>query len=187
MRKLFFCLICFFSASIVAAPTVLFETSMGNFTVELDSENAPQTTENFLQYVNDGSYNGTIFHRVIPNFMAQGGGFDSDMNRVKTHPPIRNEADNGLKNKTATIAMARTQDPHSATRQFFINYSDNHFLDYSASNAGYAVFGKVTQGFDVVVGMSKQETVAMAEHRDVPFPLIVINNTSVINNVSIQK
>ncbi len=178
MRKLFFSLICFFSASVMAAPTVLFETSVGNFTIELDSVNAPETTENFLKYVNDESYNGTIFHRIIPNFMAQGGGFDSEMNRVKTYPPIRNEAGNGLKNKTATIAMARTQDPHSATRQFFINYKDNHFLDYSPGNAGYAVFGKVTEGFEIVVEMSKHQTVAMGGHRDVPFPPIVITKVS---------
>ncbi len=178
MRKLFFSLICFLCTSVMAAPTVLFETSVGNFTVELDSENAPKTTENFLRYVNDGSYNGTIFHRVIPDFMAQGGGFDPEMNQVKTYLPIKNEASNGLKNKTATIAMARTQNPHSATRQFFINYKDNHFLDYSSSNAGYAVFGKVTQGFEVVVEMSKHQTVSIGRHRNVPSPPVIITKVS---------
>ncbi len=178
MRQLFFSLICFVSVSVMAAPTVLFETSLGNFTVELDSEHAPETTENFLKYVNDGSYSGTIFHRVIPGFMAQGGGFDPEMNRVKTYAPIRNEANNGLKNKTATIAMARTQDPHSATRQFFINYADNHFLDYSSTNAGYAVFGKVTQGFEVMIELSKHQRVAMSGHLDVPFPPVIITKVS---------
>lgn len=179
MRKLFISLICLFSTSVLAAPSVIFETTLGNFTVELDEKNAPITTANFLKYVEDGSYAGTIFHRVIPGFMAQGGGFDTDMKKVKTYPPIKNESYNGLKNLTATIAMARTQDPDSASRQFFINYKDNHFLDLSPRDKGYAVFGKVVDGFDVVVNMAKQPTASINKNvHDVPVTAIVINKVS---------
>jgi len=180
MKKLLISLACLFSASVMAAPSVIFETSMGNFTVELDSEKAPVTTKNFLSYVEDGSYEGTIFHRVIPGFMAQGGGFDTDMKKVAANKPIKNEASNGLKNRVATIAMARTSDPDSATRQFFINYNDNDFLDYKESaNPGYAVFGKVTEGFENVQQMAKQPTKSLGRYHDVPATAIVINKVTV--------
>lgn len=179
MRKLLISLICLFGASAYAAPNVDVETTLGNFTIELDSENAPITTANFLKYVKDGSYEGTIFHRVIRNFMAQGGGFNTKMVEVETYPAIKNEASNGLKNKTATIAMARTSDPHSATRQFFINYKDNDFLDKTEQNAGYAVFGKVTKGFEVVQEMAMQERASLGSFHDVPVTAIVINKMTV--------
>jgi len=136
-----------------AGPQVVLETSQGDITLELDAERAPKTVENFLAYVRDGHYNGTIFHRVIPDFMIQGGGFTSDFQQKPTRAPIQNEADNGLKNARGTVAMARTGNPHSATAQFFINTVDNGFLDHQAPNPrgwGYAVFGKVTAGMDVV-------------------------------------
>jgi len=180
MKKLLISLACLFSASVMAAPSVIFETSMGNFTVELDSEKAPVTTKNFLSYVEDGSYEGTIFHRVIPGFMAQGGGFDTAMNKVAANKPIKNEASNGLKNRVATIAMARTSNPDSATRQFFINYNDNDFLDYKdAANPGYAVFGKVTKGFENVQKMAKQPTKSLGRYHDVHATAIVINKVTV--------
>ena len=126
------------------SPKVKLTTSLGTVVIQLNAEKAPVTTANFLTYVNEGFYNGTIFHRVIKDFMAQGGGFDTSFNQKTTHAPIKNEADNGLKNKRGSIAMARTQDPHSATAQFFINHKDNAFLNYSAPNVqgwGYCVFG----------------------------------------------
>ena len=180
MKKLLISLLCFISASVMAAPSVVFETSMGKFTVELDSEKAPITAANFLKYVEDGSYAGAIFHRIIPNFMAQGGGFDTDMKMKPSYAAIKNEAENGLKNKVATIAMARTNNPDSATRQFFINYSDNHFLDYQKDkNAGYAVFGKVTAGFEIIQNMAKQPTKTLGRYHDVPATAIVINKVTV--------
>ncbi|GLO61668.1 peptidyl-prolyl cis-trans isomerase [Vibrio sp. MACH09] len=180
MKKTIIALACLFSASLMAAPNVIFETTQGNFTVELDSENAPVTTENFLKYVEDGSYEGTIFHRVIPTFMAQGGGFDTDMKSKPSYPAIKNEGSNGLKNKVATIAMARTSNPDSATRQFFINYADNDFLDYQqGGNPGYAVFGKVTKGFENVQSMAKQPTKSFGRYHDVPATAIVINKVTV--------
>ncbi|MCK6262551.1 peptidylprolyl isomerase [Vibrio sp. ZSDE26] len=167
-----------FSFSVFANPKVLVETNLGPFTIELNQEQAPASVENFLKYVEDGSYVGSIFHRVIPGFMAQGGGFDQKMGRLATNPPIRNEASNGLENKTATIAMARTNAPDSATRQFFINYKDNQFLNMSAGNAGYAVFGEVTQGFDVVQSMATKPTKTMGRMQDVPVePIVIINVT----------
>ena len=132
---------------------VTLHTSMGDISLELDAEKAPKTVANFLQYARDGFYDGTIFHRVINNFMIQGGGMTADMAQKQTRAPVDNEANNGLKNKTGTVAMARTNDPHSATAQFFINVSDNGFLDHTAPTAqgwGYAVFGRVTAGMDVV-------------------------------------
>ena len=179
MRRLLLSLICLFSASVMAAPTVVFETTMGSFTVELDSEKAPISTENFLKYVEDGSYEGTIFHRIIRGFMAQGGGFDIDMNKKPSYAPIKNESDNGLKNMTATIAMARTSAPDSATRQFYINYADNDFLNRSEKSAGYAVFGKVTKGFEIIQEMAKQPTASLGRYHDVPVTAIVINKVSV--------
>ncbi len=180
MKKIILPLLLLFSASSWAAPSVLFETSLGDFTVELDQQKAPITVKNFVNYVEKGSYNGTIFHRVIAGFMAQGGGFDKELNKVATDAPIRNEATNGLQNKVATIAMARTSNPHSATNQFFINLQDNDFLDYSRSNPGYAVFGKVTTGFEVVEMMARKPTGSQKGMQDVPLTPIVINKATII-------
>lgn len=179
MRKFLLSLVCLFSASVMAAPTVVFETTLGDFEVELYSEKSPVTVKNFLQYVEDGSYEGSIFHRVIPHFMAQGGGFDTDFKRLPTYAPIKNEASNRLTNDQATIAMARTSDPHSATRQFFINFEDNKALDYMHGNEGYAVFGKVVKGFDVVKSMARQKTASIDDYHDVPVTAIVINKVTV--------
>jgi len=154
-------------------PKVILDTTKGQITIELYPEKAPETVKNFLAYVDAGFYNGTIFHRVIPNFMIQGGGFAVDMQQKPTRPPIKIESDNGLKNLRGTIAMARTQDPNSATAQFFINSVDNTFLNFTAKTAkgwGYAVFGKVVQGIEVVDEISKVKTGA----RDVPVETITI-------------
>lgn len=158
-----------------AQPTVQINTSLGAIVVELDSEKAPKTVANFLEYVKSNHYAGTIFHRVIPRFMIQGGGMTRDMQEKTTHAPIRNEADNGLANDIGTIAMARTNDPHSATAQFFINVANNGFLNHSAKDErgwGYAVFGKVTQGMDVVNKIAKSPTWP----GDVPTQPIVIES-----------
>mgnify|MGYP003616176048 FL=1 len=154
------------------------EATQGVITLELDAEKAPKTTENFLAYVNDGFYNGTIFHRVIKNFMVQGGGFTPDMQQKDTQAPIENEAKNGLKNDAYTIAMARTGDPHSATAQFFINTVNNDFLNHTSPTAqgwGYAVFGKVVKGQEVVDAMKKVRTTRKGSHDDVPFDAVVID------------
>lgn len=164
-------------------PKVKLQTNLGAITIQLDAEKAPVTTENFLSYVKEGFYNGTIFHRVIPSFMAQGGGFTKDFQQKATHNPIKNEADNGLKNKRGSIAMARTSDPNSATAQFFINYKDNAFLDYSSPTAngwGYAVFGEVTSGMDVVDAMAQVKTGNRGMHQDVPQQDIVIESAEII-------
>ncbi len=152
--------------------------TQGVITLELDAEKAPKTVENFLNYVNQGFYNGTIFHRVIKNFMIQGGGFTTDMQQKETQEPIENEAKNGLKNDAYTIAMARTGDPHSATAQFFINTVSNDFLNHTAPSAqgwGYAVFGKVVKGQDVVDSIKKVRTTRKGYHDDVPYDLVVID------------
>lgn len=157
--------------------TVTLETSKGNITLELDTEKAPVTVENFLNYVNDEFFDGTIFHRVIPGFMIQGGGFMPGMVQKATQDQIKNEADNGLSNERGTIAMARTNDPHSATAQFFINLKDNGFLDHTAPNGqgwGYCVFGKVTEGMDVVDDIATVSTGNSAGHGDVPVDDITI-------------
>ena len=162
--------------------TVKMETSMGDITLELDGDKAPETVANFVEYANAGFYDGTIFHRVIAGFMIQGGGFDGDMKQKDTSAPIKNEADNGLKNDTGTIAMARTPDPNSATAQFFINVKDNGFLNHTAPTAqgwGYAVFGKVTDGMDVVHAIEKVDTTMRAGMQDVPSETVVINKVSV--------
>jgi cyclophilin family peptidyl-prolyl cis-trans isomerase len=163
---------------------VKLETSLGTITVQLDSAKAPASAENFIAYVKSGHYDGTIFHRVIPGFMAQGGGFTPDFKQKATNAPIKNEADNGLKNKRGTIAMARTSDPHSATAQFFINYVDNGFLDYKSSTPsgwGYAVFGEVTDGMDVVDQMAKVPTGPGGPMpTDVPKTPIVIQKATVV-------
>jgi cyclophilin family peptidyl-prolyl cis-trans isomerase len=158
-------------------------TTLGEIIIQLNSEKAPVSSANFLTYVNEGFYNGTIFHRVIPGFMAQGGGFDTSFNQKAVHSPIKNEADNGLTNLRGTIAMARTNDPNSATAQFFINYKDNSFLNFTSqtpSGWGYAVFGEVIEGMDVVDAMSKQATGNRGGHQDVPETDIVIEKAEVI-------
>ena len=163
-------------------PVVLMKTSMGTIKIELDQEKAPVSTANFLAYVNDKFYDGTIFHRVIPAFMIQGGGFDKDMNQKKTKAPIKNEAGNGLKNLNGTIAMARTSDPNSATAQFFINTKDNAFLDHrddSVQGYGYAVFGKVVDGMDVVKKIEAVQTTTKMPHQNVPVTPVVIESVTV--------
>ncbi len=147
---------------------VIIETSMGEIHVELDAEKAPITVENFLAYVDDGYYDGTIFHRVIPNFMIQGGGMLEDMSQKQTRDPIKNEADNGLGNDRGTLAMARTQVVDSATSQFFINLRDNAFLNHGGRDFGYAVFGRVTEGMDVVDKIAGVATGNHGHHGDVP-------------------
>lgn len=162
--------------------TVTMDTTEGLITLELDNNKAPATVANFIEYAKAGHYDGTIFHRVIPGFMIQGGGFDSDMKQKKSGDPIKNEADNGLKNTTGTIAMARTNDPHSATAQFFINVKDNAFLDHTEPTPqrwGYCVFGKVTDGMDVVQRIEKVKTGNSQGHQDVPVSAIVINKVTV--------
>jgi cyclophilin family peptidyl-prolyl cis-trans isomerase len=170
------------SADLLAEPVkVLMKTSMGDITLSLDPQKAPKSVENFLQYAKDGFYDGTIFHRVIKDFMIQGGGFSADMNKKQTRDPIENEAKNGLKNKKGTIAMARTSAPHSATAQFFINHKDNSFLDYPSRDGwGYAVFGKVTEGMDVVNAIAEQPTGVTNGMRDVPRTAITIEKVSII-------
>ena len=166
-------------------PQVQFETSKGNIVLELDAENAPNTVANFLSYVESGFYNGTIFHRVIPGFMVQGGGFDVDMQQKQTNDPIQNEANNGLKNAKGSISMARTSDPHSATAQFFINVVDNTNLDFTSETPhgwGYAVFGNVTQGMDVVMSIVEVATGNKGMHQNVPLEPIVIEKASVVTN-----
>jgi len=166
------------------AAHVLMATTVGPITLELDADNAPKTVENFLSYVASGFYDGTIFHRVINNFMIQGGGFTADMAQKATQAPIENEANNGLKNNRGSIAMARTQDPHSATAQFFINVQDNDFLNHTGENMqgwGYAVFGKVTEGEDVLDKIRCVKTGNHAGHQDVPVEPIIIESVIVIN------
>ena len=154
---------------------ITLKTNHGDITIELDHEKAPKTCENFEQYVRDGHYDGTIFHRVINNFMIQGGGFMPDMTQKATRDPIENEANNGLSNATGSIAMARTMAPHSASAQFFINVKDNDFLDYPGQDGwGYCVFGKVTEGMDVVEKIKMTDTTNKAGHSDVPVEPILI-------------
>ncbi|MDR2216313.1 MAG: peptidyl-prolyl cis-trans isomerase [Nevskiaceae bacterium] len=155
---------------------IRFETSLGGFTVELDTQNAPITTENFLAYVDDGFFDGLIFHRVIPGFMIQGGGLDGSMAQKQGRAPIRNEATNGLQNKRGTLAMARTNDIHSASSQFFINLADNDFLDHAPGNYGYAVFGQVVDGMDTIDRIAQQRTGRRRGHDDVPVEDVVIQS-----------
>jgi peptidyl-prolyl cis-trans isomerase B (cyclophilin B) len=161
---------------------VTMDTNKGVITLELDSEKAPVTVKNFVEYARAGHYDGTIFHRVIPGFMIQGGGFDTDMKQKDTNSPIKIEADNGLKNTKGTVAMARTSDPNSATSQFFINVADNAFLDYSAPTPqgwGYAVFGKVTDGMDVVESIEKVKTGNNGGHQNVPLKEVIIQKVTI--------
>jgi peptidyl-prolyl cis-trans isomerase B (cyclophilin B) len=158
-------------------------TSKGVIQLELDAEKAPITVANFIEYVKSGHFEGTIFHRVIPGFVIQGGGMQSGMREKPTNAPIQNEADNGLKNLTGTICMARTNDPHSATSQFFINLKDNSFLDHTAKDPqgwGYAVFGKVTEGMDVVEAIAAVRTGNAGYHQDVPVDDIVIEKVNLL-------
>jgi cyclophilin family peptidyl-prolyl cis-trans isomerase len=165
------------TAAAADAPRVSLKTSMGEIVLELYPEKAPKSVENFLQYVKNGHYNGTIFHRVIDGFMIQGGGFDKNMKQKPTRAPIENEAKNGLKNEPYTVAMARTSDPHSASAQFFINVKNNSFLDYPGQDGwGYAVFGKVVKGMDVVDKIKLVPTAA----GDVPTKPVVIESASII-------
>jgi len=162
---------------------VLLKTNKGDITLTLDAIKAPKTVANFLQYVKSGHYDGTIFHRVIDNFMVQGGGMTAGLKEKTSGAQIENEANNGLKNERGTVAMARTSDPHSATAQFFINVNDNDFLNHTAPNAqgwGYAVFGKVTGGQDVVDAIRKVKTGNTGFHQDVPAEDVVIEKASVI-------
>jgi cyclophilin family peptidyl-prolyl cis-trans isomerase len=160
-------------------PVVTMSTSMGDIRIELDADKAPISTNNFLDYVNEGHFDGLIFHRVIPGFMIQGGGFDSAMSQKKSKSPIKNEASNGLKNVTGSIAMARTNVVDSATAQFFINVKDNDFLNHkntSPDGYGYAVFGQVVDGMDVVHAIEKVKTANRGMHQDVPVQAVVINS-----------
>lgn len=164
-------------------PKVQLETNKGNIIIELDAEKAPKTVENFITYVKSGFYDGTIFHRVIPSFMIQGGGFDSDMKQKTTNATIQNEANNRLKNVKGAIAMARTSAPHSATAQFFINVADNGFLDFTSESPqgwGYAVFGQVTEGMDVVQTIEEVATGSHMGHQDVPLEPVIIQKATLL-------
>lgn len=162
---------------------VIIRTTFGEIKLELDAEKAPKTVANFLNYARDGYYDGTIFHRVIDNFMIQGGGFDTDMQQKVSGEPIENEADNGLKNDFGTIAMARTTDPHSATAQFFINVKDNDFLNHSSKSMqgwGYTVFGKVTEGTEVLDKIRSVRTSSRKGHQDVPTEPVIIESVLIV-------
>ena len=178
LKQLLLCTGLLLSTSLLAAenPHVLLTTSYGDIELELNADKAPISTQNFLGYVDSGFYNGTQFHRVIPNFMIQGGGFDADLREKDTFKPIKNEADNGLRNDRGTIAMARTQVVDSATSQFFINQKDNDFLNHGGRDFGYAVFGKVVRGMDVVDRIASVRTGNRGMNRDVPVqPVLIIS------------
>ncbi len=178
MRKFFvFCAMMLAALAVYAEDNVIIKTSMGDITVQLFDKEAPATVKNFMSYVDKKFYNGTIFHRVIKDFMVQGGGFDASFKQKPTDAPVQNEADNKLKNAKGTLAMARTGDPHSATAQFFINTKDNDFLDHTGKNArgwGYCVFGKVVSGMDVVEKIENVKTGTRGYHENVPVENIVI-------------
>lgn len=185
MKKQVIALIALIACSIqafAANPTVELKTNLGEIVVELDADKAPKSAANFVQYVKDGHYNGTIFHRVIDGFMVQGGGFDARMTQKPTRAPIENEAKNGLKNLPGTLAMARTSDPHSASAQFFINLVPNTFLDYPSRDGwGYAVFGKVVRGMDVVEKIAKVQTANAGMHQNVPVEPVTIESARVLD------
>ena len=166
-------------AALAAGPTVSLETSMGTIKLELDQDKAPVSVANFVQYVKAGHYDGTIFHRVIPNFMIQGGGMGPSMKEKPTRPAIKNEARNGLRNVRGSISMARTSAPDSATSQFFINVKDNAMLDYGVGGAGYAVFGRVVEGMDVVDRIVAASTTTKGPHQNVPIEPILIKKATV--------
>lgn len=176
-------LICSVAAALVTAPATAAEvemhTSEGLLRISVDEKNAPLTAANFLQYVRDGFFDGLIFHRVIPDFVIQGGGFTPDLTPRKNRPPIKNEAANGLKNLKYTLSMARTNDPHSGTSQFFINLNDNQSLDYAANNPGYAVFGKVVEGQQVVDAIAVVATRTVGHYQDVPEEPVIIEKAIV--------
>lgn len=164
---------------------IIMRTTFGDITIALDEDKAPQTCANFIAYAKDGFYDGTIFHRVIDNFMIQGGGFEVGMEQKPTGKPIENEADNGLKNDNGTVAMARTMDPHSATAQFFINVKDNDFLNHTGKNSqgwGYAVFGKITDGMDVIEKIKAVATGSKGGHQDVPLEDVIIESVQVVED-----
>ena len=183
MHRLFliaFAFLCSIAAH-AANPQVEMQTSQGTLIIELYQDKAPKSVENFLQYAKDDFFNGTVFHRVIPDFMIQGGGFTPDMKQKTTRAAIQNEAKNGLKNELGTLAMARTGDPHSATAQFFINLKDNGFLDYPGRDGwGYTVFGKVLQGFDIVQKIGKVPTTNQGPHQNVPATPILIESVKLL-------
>jgi len=167
--------------ALAANPMVEMKTNQGEIVVELYADKAPKSAENFVQYVKDGFYDGTVFHRVIDGFMIQGGGFDAQMNQKATRAPIENEAKNGLRNEPGTLAMARTSDPHSATAQFFINLKPNTFLDYPSRDGwGYAVFGKVVRGMDVVEKIGKLATGNLGMHQNVPLEPVVVESARLL-------
>lgn len=177
-------------AALAANPKVELKTSLGAVVIELYPENAPKTVENFVQYVKSGFYDGTIFHRVIPGFMAQGGGFTPNFQQKPARPAIRNEAGNGLRNAVGTVAMARTADPHSATAQFFINVADNDFLDFKSPDDkgyGYTVFARVTSGMDVVQKMLQVPTATVGPHQNVPRQPIIIERARLIEPAAKPK
>ena len=183
MRRLLFLAFALLSsfAAYAANPQVEMKTSLGTLTIELYPDRAPKTVENFLQYARDGFFDGTVFHRVIPGFMIQGGGMSPELKEKPTRPPVPNEAKNGLKNETGTIAMARTADPHSASAQFFINLQNNGFLDYPGRDGwGYAVFGKVVQGLDVVEKIARVPTGNSGFHQNVPTKPVLIEAARVL-------
>lgn len=173
----------FAPAALANNPKVELKTSMGTVVLELYPDNAPKTVENFLQYVKDGFYDGTVFHRVIPGFMIQGGGFTPNLQQKTTRPAIRNEAGNGLRNAIGTVAMARTADPHSATAQFFINVAENDFLDFKSPDDkgfGYTVFARVSGGMDVVSKITQVPTSTVGPHQNVPRQPVVIEKARVL-------
>ena len=153
---------------------IRFETTLGDFTIELFDKKAPETVQNFLKYIDSGFFDGTIFHRIVPGFVIQGGGFTEDMTQKRTQPPIKNEADNGLKNERGTLSMARTNDINSATSQFFVNLKDNDFLDHKRGNFGYAVFARVTEGMDVIDKIAAVETGRRRGFDDVPVEAVIM-------------
>ena len=187
LKKLLLCgLLLSASIGAFAAPSVEFQTSQGNFTVELYPEKAPKTVDNFLQYVKDGFYENTIFHRVINHFMIQGGGFERDLSEKNTRAPITNEASNGLLNELGTIAMARTAEPNSATAQFFVNLTDNQFLNYvgpDPDQIGYCVFGRVTSGIEVVQKIGLVQTNTVGRNSDVPVKPIIIKSVKLLGEM----
>lgn len=177
------CSLLFAPVALADNPKVELKTSMGNIVLELYPDNAPKTVENFLQYVKDGFYDGTVFHRVIPGFMIQGGGFTPNLQQKPTRPAIRNEAGNGLRNAVGTVAMARTADPHSATAQFFINVTENDFLDFKSADDkgyGYTVFARVTTGMDVVAKITQVPTATVGPHQNVPRQPVIIEKARLL-------
>jgi cyclophilin family peptidyl-prolyl cis-trans isomerase len=155
---------------------IRFETSLGDFTIEFFEKEAPQSVANFTRYIEEGFFDGTIFHRIVPGFVIQGGGFTEDMTQKQTHPPVKNEADNGLKNDRGTLSMARTNDINSATSQFFVNLKDNEFLDHKKGNFGYAVFARVTEGMEVIDRIAAVETGRRRGFDDVPVKPVLMKS-----------